>query len=122
MIIAMEAADVSAMHERIQWGARTYGPLLRAAIDLLAAVDAQNDKPVPLKYSIPYGAVNALRDAIESRPQLPTVHPSMELSDAEIWKFWHSRPEVQEGEEDSMEAQFVAAVRGVIASIKKESS
>ena len=37
------------------------------------------------------------------------------LSDDEIWKFWWSRPEVPEGEDDSMEAEFVAAVRRVLA-------
>ena len=37
------------------------------------------------------------------------------LSDEEIWKFWWARPEVQEGEDDSMEAEFVAAVRAVLA-------
>lgn len=37
------------------------------------------------------------------------------LTDEEIWKFWWSRPEVAEGEDDSMEAEFVSAVRGVLA-------
>ena len=37
------------------------------------------------------------------------------LTDEEIWKFWWSRPEVPEGEDDSMEAEFVAAVRAVLA-------
>ena len=37
------------------------------------------------------------------------------LSDEEIWKFWWSRPEVPESEDDSMEAEFVAAVRAVLA-------
>jgi len=37
------------------------------------------------------------------------------LSDEEIWKFWWSRPEVPEGEDDSMEAEFVAVVRAVLA-------
>lgn len=37
------------------------------------------------------------------------------LTDAEIWKFWWSRPEVPDGEDDSMEAEFVAAVRRVLA-------
>jgi hypothetical protein len=31
------------------------------------------------------------------------------LTDEEIWKFWWNKPEVPEGEDDSMEAQFVAA-------------
>ena len=37
------------------------------------------------------------------------------LTDEEIWKFWWARPEVQDGEDDSMEAEFVAAVRAVLA-------
>lgn len=37
------------------------------------------------------------------------------LTDEEIWKFWWSRPEVPDGEDDSMEAEFVAAVRAVLA-------
>ena len=37
------------------------------------------------------------------------------LTDDEIWKFWCSRPEVSEGEDDSMEAEFVTAVRAVLA-------
>lgn len=37
------------------------------------------------------------------------------LTDDEIWKFWCSRPEVSEGEDDSMEAEFVTSVRAVLA-------
>lgn len=37
------------------------------------------------------------------------------LTDEQIWKFWWSRPEVSEGKDDSMEAEFVAAVREVLA-------
>ena len=37
------------------------------------------------------------------------------LTDDEIWKFWWSRPEVPDGEDDSMEAEFVATVRRVLA-------
>jgi hypothetical protein len=37
------------------------------------------------------------------------------LTEEEIWKFWWSRPEVPDGEDDSMEAEFVAAVRRVLA-------
>ena len=37
------------------------------------------------------------------------------LTSEEIWKFWWARPEVQDGEDDSMEAEFVAAVRAVLA-------
>lgn len=37
------------------------------------------------------------------------------LTDEEIWKFWWARTEVPEGEDDSMEAQFIAAVRAIEA-------
>lgn len=40
---------------------------------------------------------------------------SKPLTDEELWKFWWARPEVPEGEDDSMEAAFVAAVRAVLA-------
>ena len=48
--------------------------------------------------------------AVYARPQAREP-----LTDEEIWKFWWSRPEVPEGEDDSMEAEFVAAVRAVLA-------
>lgn len=38
----------------------------------------------------------------------------MKLTDDEIWEFWWNKPEVPEGEDDSMEAQFVAACRRAI--------
>jgi len=41
--------------------------------------------------------------------------PWVSLTDDEIWKFWCSRPEVSEGEDDSMEAEFVTTVRAVLA-------
>jgi hypothetical protein len=46
-----------------------------------------------------------------------TVAPVQEpvaLTDDEIWKFWWNKPEVPEGEDDSMEAQFVFACREAI--------
>jgi len=54
----------------------------------------------------------------------PTAQPSQagELSDAEIWKFWWNKPEVSEGEDDSMEAEFVAAVRRILAAINAKES
>ena len=39
----------------------------------------------------------------------------VKLTDDEIWKFWCLRPEIPEGENDSMEAEFVAVVRAVLA-------
>ena len=48
-------------------------------------------------------------------PQRTWGKPWVSLTDDEIWKFWCSRPEVSEGEDDSMEAEFVTAVRAVLA-------
>ena len=45
-------------------------------------------------------------------PPQPT---QVKLKDDEIWKFWWARPEIPEGENDSMEAEFVTAVRAVLA-------
>jgi hypothetical protein len=41
------------------------------------------------------------------------------LTDEEVWAFWWNRPEVPDGEDDSMEAQFVAAVRAIEAKLKE---
>jgi hypothetical protein len=49
---------------------------------------------------------------IEQAQQTEQAQP---LTDEELWKFWWSRPEVPDGEDDSMEAEFVAAVRRVLA-------
>lgn len=70
---AQAGGEAVALHEKVKWGAQTYGPLLRAAIDLLAAVDARHEETGTLKYTIPYGAVNALRDAINTHPQPQAV-------------------------------------------------
>ena len=45
----------------------------------------------------------------------PPQRTWVRLTDEEIWKFWWARPEIPEGENDSMEAEFVAAVRAVLA-------
>ena len=42
------------------------------------------------------------------------------LTDEEIWAFWWNKPEVLDGEDDSMEAQFVAAVRAIEAKLKEK--
>ena len=69
-----------------------------------------------------------VRDAIKQARSAPvqdvslidegkTVAPAQEpvaLTDDEIWKFWWNKPEVPEGEDDSMEAQFVSACREAI--------
>ena len=46
---------------------------------------------------------------------IPSQPTQVKLTDDEIWKFWWARPEIPEGENDSMEAEFVAAVRAVLA-------
>ncbi len=52
----------------------------------------------------------------KNHPKLYT-HPAPTqpaLSDDEIWQFWCNRPEVPEGEDDSLEAEFVAACKRAI--------
>ena len=39
------------------------------------------------------------------------------LTNDELWKFCWNKPEVPEGEDDSMEAQFVAAARAIEAAV-----
>ena len=41
------------------------------------------------------------------------------LTDEELWKFWWNKPEVADGEDDSMEAEFVAAARAIEAAVIK---
>ena len=50
-------------------------------------------------------------DKLYTHPQRTWVG----LTDEQIWKFWWSRPEVPENEDNSMEAEFVAAVRAILA-------
>lgn len=45
---------------------KLYGGIIRAAVNLLAACQERHDtQPAPQCYGVPYGAVNALRDALE---------------------------------------------------------
>ena len=61
-------------------------------------------------------AADALEKSVECMCGICKLgHQRKPLTDEEIWKFWCSRPEVPEGEDDSMEAVFVAAVRRVLA-------
>lgn len=51
---------------------RAYGGIVKAAINLIAEVDERHDtKDVPLKHTVPYAAVVALRAAIEGFPPAP---------------------------------------------------
>jgi hypothetical protein len=52
--------------------------------------------------------------AATRKASTPPRQPWVGLTDEEIWKFWWSRPEVPDGEDDSMEAEFVAAVRRIL--------
>ena len=64
----------------------------------------------------PLGARRGPKHLNEPMKPLYTTPPQRKpLTGDEIWKFWCSRPEVPEGEDDSMEAEFVAAVRRVLA-------
>ena len=54
-------------------------------------------------------------DGSTVKPLYATPPQRKPLTDEEIWKFWWSRPEVPESEDDSMEEEFVAAVRAVLA-------
>ena len=57
----------------------------------------------------------AYKDELDAICQAKLQRTWVGLTDEEIWKFWWSRPEVPEGEDNSMEAEFVAAVRAVLA-------
>lgn len=49
-----------------------YERVLKAATDLLVAVDERHDtKKWPFKYGVPYGAINALRAAVEDIKDTP---------------------------------------------------
>ena len=75
-------------------------------------------KPAPMtkdEFMEPLGCVVVRPLVANSTTPKPAQRTWVGLSDDEIWKFWWSRPEVPEGEDDSMEAEFVAAVRQVLA-------
>ncbi len=73
-------------------------------------------------------AITAIKEVLAQPEQYPqiAINPEIvgyvapqrtwvKLTDEEIWKFWWARPEISEGKNDSMEAEFVAAVRAVLA-------
>ena len=72
--------------------------------------------PVGTKlYTTPPASVTEAPQEQQSCDRRTWGKPWVSLTDDEIWKFWCSRPEVSEGEDDSMEAEFVTAVRAVLA-------
>lgn len=66
-------------------------------------------------YTTPPASVNEAPQEQQSCDRRTWGKPWVSLTDDEIWKFWCSRPEVSEGEDDSMEAEFVTSVRAVLA-------
>ena len=113
---------------------------LKLALEALYALAAMNNTTQQMKSN----AINAIKEALAQEQEplawistgpakmihwtadkpaygddwvpLYTTPPQRKpLTDEEIWKFWWSRPEVPEGEDDSMEEEFVAAVRAVLA-------
>ena len=84
--------------------------------------DAVNDAITAIKEALAQPDYRAVKTYHEGKPvyvsqpeQRPWGKPWVSLTDEQIWKFWWSRPEVLDGEDDSMEAEFVAAVRRVLA-------
>ena len=66
----------------------------------------------------PYKIRSESADTVRRHASYYTTPPQptqVKLKDDEIWKFWWARPEISEGEDDSMEAEFVAVVRAVLA-------
>jgi hypothetical protein len=99
-------AEIKRLNEKIEFLAR---------INMLYSDWEHRDTQVTselIRKGIEEHKINAeLRAEIERLKQRTWVG----LTDEEIWKFWWSRPEVPEGEDGSMEAEFVAAVRAVLA-------
>lgn len=72
-VLAAHTGEVPGSTQQAVWNAihktqaRHLG-LIKAVVDFLASVDDQhNSKDVPLKFTVPYGAVNALRAALEGQ-------------------------------------------------------
>jgi hypothetical protein len=98
-----------------------YYQLNEKAIKAVEAALEAKDEPVvfntlaSLKHKKTVGPIESAMSNTTSPQRKP-------LTDDEIWKFWWARPAVPDGEDDSMEAQFVAAVRAIEAAhgIKEE--
>lgn len=70
--LAASATQVPEHWKVVNEAQRAYGGIVKAAINLIAEVDERHDtKDVPLKHTVPYAAVVALRAAIEGFPPTP---------------------------------------------------
>jgi hypothetical protein len=64
-----------------------------------------------------YAASDLMRSDVEA-VLLNQVVARSPITDSQIWNIWCTMPEVAEGEDDSMEARFIAACRRVIKELK----
>jgi hypothetical protein len=94
----------------------------RTTISAIKAALEAKDEPVAWVYSEFWQHLENLNcgtayrlPGIGRQPLYTTQPQRKPLTDDEIWKFWWARPAVPDGEDDSMEAQFVAAVRAIEA-------
>jgi hypothetical protein len=100
------------------------------AYDLMREALTEQAQPVAWIYESVCGkdfaTCNYPPDYAKNIRALYTIPPRQPepLTDEELWKFWWARPEVPDGEDDSMEAEFVAAVRRILAAhgITKENT
>lgn len=70
--LAASATQVPEHWKVVNEAQRAYGGIVKAAINLIAEVDERHDtKDTPLKHTVPYAAVVALRAAIEGFPPAP---------------------------------------------------
>ncbi len=62
--------------DAITESSRRYMPLIKATIDLIAACEDRHDtQRAPMKYMVPYGALNALRAALGAAPVAQLSEP-----------------------------------------------
>jgi hypothetical protein len=86
----------------------------RAIVD--RALQALAEQPAQQEYErgVIDGMQEQMKRSVDRAVNAMAQRTWVGLTDEEIWDFWWSRPEVPEGEDDSMEAEFVAAVRRVL--------
>lgn len=82
--LAASATQVPEHWKVVNEAQRAYGGIVKAAINLIAEVDERHDtKDTPLKHTVPYAAVVALRAAIEGFPPAPQAATQGE---AVVWQ------------------------------------